>query len=74
MINAATERHLRMVVIWWYLLGWIPCLRLNALGVRAAACIGLYVSMGFIAYVVGTSIARHRADHFETEADPDEAA
>lgn len=66
LIDIATERRLRIFAITWYLLGWIPCVALNGLlGVPGKICLGLYAALGMVVYMVGTSVARARADESE---------
>jgi hypothetical protein len=65
--NTGTEHRLRLFAIGWYLLGWIPCLALNAVGIPGKVCLGLYAACGMVVFMAGMSIARERAESAELE-------
>jgi hypothetical protein len=61
MSSTDTERRLRLIAVWWYVLGWIPCLALNGIGVPGKICLGFYAAFGMVVFMVGMSIDRERA-------------
>jgi hypothetical protein len=71
--RASTEHRLRLFAIAWYLLGWIPCVALNVVGVPGKICLGLYAAFGVVVYMVGMSIDRERAESLDTPVEVDKA-
>ena len=57
-----TEHRLKLFAVLWYLLGWIPSLALNAVGVPGKICLGLYAALGMVVYMAGVSIVRERTE------------
>jgi hypothetical protein len=65
--NTGTEHRLRLFAIGWYLLGWIPCLALNTIGIPGKICLGFYAAFGMVVFMAGMSIARERAESADLE-------
>jgi hypothetical protein len=63
-----TEHRLRLFAIGWYVLGWLPCVALNSVGVPGKICLGLYAACGMVVYMAGVSILRERSDARDRDA------